>query len=220
MFVKQAFLSIFAFKITEMGTIRTLFIILLASIYLHSCNSGYSLMQKYLHKFMQKYPEATLQDIYKGSFQDVFGPAHLLTNRESVKKYIQYEINNADTLKGDEYEPCSWKGRFYRVNLSVIKDGKVPMDEFVDAFMQSANGVDTTLTPIWLEEWELLLHDVKTVAPHIKNYTEDSLAISRLLEEGHYVVHHSQAFNDAYQPHYRIIRKDIFEEKILPKLKE
>ena len=94
------------------------------------------------------------------------------------------------------------------------------MDEFVDAFMQSANGVDTTLTSIWLEEWELLLHDVKTVAPHIKNYTEDSLSISRLLEEGHYVVHHSQAFNDAYQPHYRIIRKDIFEEKILPKLKE
>ena len=82
MFVIQAFLPIFAFKITEMKTIRTLFIIILASIYNHSCDSGYSPMQKYLRDFMQKYPEATLQDIYKGSFQDVFGPAHLLTNCE------------------------------------------------------------------------------------------------------------------------------------------
>lgn len=33
-----------------------------------------------------------------------------------------------------------------------------------------------------------------------------------------YVVSHSSAFREAYHPHYRIIRRDIFEQEILPKL--
>lgn len=28
--------------------------------------------------------------------------------------------------------------------------------------------------------------------------------------------HHSKAFNEAYHPHYRIVRRDIFEKEILP----
>lgn len=30
------------------------------------------------------------------------------------------------------------------------------------------------------------------------------------------VRHHSKAFNEAYHPHYRIVRRDIFEKEILP----
>ena len=176
--------------------------------------------EDFVRTYLQKYPEATLQDIYKGSFQDVFGPAHLLTSREAVENYISREMENAGTLKGDAYTPCGWKGNFYQVNLSVIRDGKVPLNEFVDAFMASANGIDTTLTPHWINEWELLQQAVRKVAPALEGFEEDSILLSRLLKEGKYVVHHSRIFNANYQPHYRIIRKDIFEEKILPKLKD
>ena len=31
-----------------------------------------------------------------------------------------------------------------------------------------------------------------------------------------YVVSHSDAFKAAYHPHYRIVRRDIFEQEILP----
>lgn len=191
-----------------------------ALLLLGACGSKPSPARQYLREFMQKYPEATLQDIYKGSFQDVFGPAHLLTDRSAVENYIRYELAHADTLAGDDYEPCSWQGRFYRVNLSVIREGKVPMDEFVDAFMQSAGGIDTTLTAVWIAEWETLLREVKAVAPELKHFAEDSARITRLLEEGQYVVHHSRVFNETYHPHYRIIRKDLFEEKILPRLQD
>lgn len=50
--------------------------------------------------FFNKYPKATLQDLYKGSFQDYFGAAHPLTDREAVKRYIQTELQ-ADTLLPD-----------------------------------------------------------------------------------------------------------------------
>ena len=175
--------------------------------------------EEFVRTYFQRYPQATLQDIYKGSFQDVFGPAHILTNKESVTKYIQYEMNQVESYENEDYVPCGWQGNFYQVNLKVIADGRVPMDTFVEAFMASAQGIDTTLTPQFIEDWQWMQQSIRKVVPDLEGFEEDSTLLAHLLEEGKYVVHHSQKFNDHYQPHYRIIRKDIFEEKILPKLK-
>ncbi len=174
--------------------------------------------ETFVRTYFQKYPKATLQDIYKGSFQDKFGPAHLLTDREAVKKYILSEMESAKSFEKEDYTPCGWQENFYQVNLSVIKNGKVPLDVFVDAFMASANGIDATLTPVFVEEWKQLQQIIRQVVPDLKGFTEDSALLVQLHQEGKYVVHHSKIFNEHYQPHYRIIRKDLFEEHILPKL--
>lgn len=71
-----------------------------------SCSSEPSSRETFVRTYLDRYPEATLQDIYKGSFQDVFGPAHLLRNREAVIKYIQYEIESSTPLTGEDYVPC------------------------------------------------------------------------------------------------------------------
>lgn len=175
--------------------------------------------ETFVRNYFQKYPEATLQDIYKGSFQDVFGPAHILTDRDAVKKYIQYEMNQVESYENEDYVPCGWQGNFYQVNLKVIADGRIAMDDFVDAFMASANGIDTTLTPKFIDNWQLVQESVRKVVPDLEGFEKDSTLLAQLLKEGKYVVHHSEKFNTHYHPHYRIIRKDIFEEKILPKLK-
>lgn len=190
-------------------------ILLLVSCQQPSSNDAQT-MQSFVSFYLEKYPKATLQDIYKGQFQDKFGPAHLLTNREAVKSFILEEIQQADSLAGDYYIPCGWKGQFYQVNLSVIRDGKITIDSFVDAFMGSANGIDTTLTPAWITEWEEIQKAVRAVAPQLPGFEEDSIRLSHLLQEGKYVVHHSRLFNQTYQPHYRIIRKDLFEKHIHP----
>ena len=174
--------------------------------------------ETFIRNYFQRYPEATLQDVYKGSFQDIFGPAHILTNREAVERYIIKEMESADTWENQDYVPCGWQGNFYQVNLKVIHDGRIPMDDFVDAFMASANGIDTTLTASFIKEWQQLQQVVRTVVPDLPGFKEDSTLLANLLKDGKYVVHHSKAFNKHYHPHYRIIRKDIFEEKILPKL--
>ena len=174
--------------------------------------------EDFVRTYLQKYPEATLQDIYKGSFQDVFGPAHILTNREAVTNYIQSEMESAEAWEDHDYIPCGWQGNFLQVNLKVIADGRVPMDDFVDAFMASANGIDTTLTSSFIEDWHLIQQAVRLTDPQLEGFKEDSTLLSHLLKEGKYVVHHSRKFNAHYHPHYRIIRRDLFEEKILPKL--
>ena len=174
--------------------------------------------EAFVRTYFPKYPQATLQDIYKGSFQDVFGPAHILTNKESVTKYIQYEMNTVESYENEDYVPCGCQGNFYQVNLKVIADGRVPMDTFVEAFMASAQGIDTTLTPKFIEDWQGMQESVRKVVPDLEGFEKDSALLAQLLQEGKYVVHHSEKFNTHYHPHYRIIRKDIFEEKILPRL--
>lgn len=181
-----------------------------------------STVQQFVSQFLKRYPDATLQDIYKGAFQDRFGPAHILTDRKAVKTYINKELED---MTGDarydcgrdvwDYcEPCGWRANFYRVDLAVLKDGVVPIDAFVDAFMESANGIDTTLTSAWVEEWGEMVHAVRQVAPDLHNFASDSVSIARILSCGKYVVHHSSRFNKTYSPHYRIIRKDVLKRMV------
>ena len=206
-----------------MNTTKALLSILISFVFLLLAGCAETNRQSredFVRTYLQKYPEATLQDIYKGSFQDVFGPAHLLTNREAVKNYILKELEHAQTLEGEYYTPCGWQGNFYQVNLSAVQEGKIAIDELVDAFMESARDIDTTLTQAWIDEWKLLQQIVRSVSPDLPGFEEDSTLLAHLLKQGKYVVHHSRKFNQHYHPHYRIIRKDLFEEKILPKLKE
>lgn len=201
-----------------MKNLFSIIAILSITLLLDSCHSQTHPREDFVRSYFLKYPEATLQDVYKGSFQDVFGPAHLLTNRKAVENYINREMETAESLEGEDYVPCGWQGNFYQVNLKVIADGRIPMDDFVDAFMASANGIDTTLTQAWLNEWELLQQTTRKIVPHLQGFKEDSTLLANLLKQGKYVVHHSRKFNQHYHPHYRIIRRDLFEEKILPKL--
>lgn len=192
---------------------------IVAACFLTGCNQSVDSREAFVRYFFEQYPKATLQDLYKGSFQDQFGPAHLLTDREAVKKYIKQEMDNAKTYPGEDFVACGWQERFYQVNLKVIADGRVSLDAFTDAFMASANGIDTSLTPAFLKEWSQLLQAVKQVQPQLSGFTQDSTMLANLLAEGKYVVHHSKTFDETYQPHYRIIRRDLFEKHILPHLK-
>ena len=101
---------------------KTRFISLLITLaciplFLSSCSQQPSAREAFVRSYLERYPEATLQDIYKGSFQDVFGPAHILTNREAVIRYINHEIKSAEKFEEADYIPCGWQGNFLQVNL-------------------------------------------------------------------------------------------------------
>ena len=69
------------------------------AIGLVACSQPASPREDFVRTYFERYPEATLQDIYKGSFQDVFGPAHILTNREAVVNYIKHEMESAERFE-------------------------------------------------------------------------------------------------------------------------
>lgn len=187
-------------------------------------------VEKSVREFFGRYPQATLQDVYKNNFQDYFGPAHIMAKREGVLAYLNSELKQMESelqLKENEeakdssgrkyYIPCGWRHNYWQVSLQVIKDGLMGVEEFADAFM-AGGGAAPKVTQQWLDEWEIIKKVVKEVAPQLDGYEADVKKIDALLKEGKYVVHHSKRYEDAYSPHYRIIRGDIFENVVLPKI--
>ena len=171
---------------------------------------------------IRTYPESTLKDLYKNFFQDAFGPGHLMGNgddaRSSALSYLQEECSiarNDDNLC-PKYELTGWQGRFYRVNLSVINDGTVPMDVFFDAFMDSATAFSLPEIGDWKKEWNIILSEIRKEAPVMPGFRKDKRNIARLLAGGQYASHHSEKYDSAYHPHYRLIEKHIFETRLLP----
>lgn len=202
-------------------------------------------LESFVEQMYRKYPRATLQDFYKSNFQDYFGPSHIMASREQVIAYLNREVkkmmlerapavvvspvagtnaHGAEQLQlahaaKSYYDPCGWRHNYYQVSLDVIADGIMSVEEFADAFI-AGGGQEPDVTPEWLDEWNEIKRVVKKKAPGVKGFSKDASRISSLIKEGKYVVHHSDAYNQAYKPHYRIMRRDIFEAVVLPAIKK
>ena len=99
---------------------------------------------------MQGYPKSTLKDLYKNFFQDKFGPGHIVSDTTAAGNYLRREMASYTETEGEIAEPTGWEGNFYRVNLSVIKNGQIPYQTFFDAFIRSVNGI----RPVTVAEWQ------------------------------------------------------------------
>jgi len=201
---------------------KHIYLSLIILLTLVSCQqSGYDTVaiKKAVQEQMETWPSSRLQDLYKSFFQDRFGPGHIIANRQSARDYIASEWEEADTMIGPEVFPCGWEGNYVRVNLSTLEEGKITVDELTDALMASAKPVDDADVEKWKKEWAVILNEIETNYPNIPDILEDKAKIDSLLNSGGYVMHHSQAFEKEYQPHYRIIDTKVFEEMLAEKLK-
>lgn len=169
-----------------------------------------------IERQMTTYPQSTLRDLYKNYFQDSFGPGHIIADRAAADKYLRYELESASTFAGDDYEPTGYEGRFVRVNLSVIKDGRVDYNTFLDAFIRSVNGISQPSIEEWRKEWRSIDSIIRTMNIALPNAEQDRATIDSMLNAGQVVMHHSRLFNQHYAPHYRIIEREIFHKEILP----
>lgn len=169
---------------------------------------------------MERYPHSTLRDLYKNYFQDRFGPGHIIADEKAADNYLRYELENAATMEGDDYEPTGYEERFMRVNLSVIADGRVPYDKYLSAFVRSVNGIEPITVEQWCEEWAVIDEVINEMNLNLPDYEADRAEIWALLERGEYVMHHSKLFEQHYDPHYRIIEREIFQREILPLIEQ
>lgn len=170
-------------------------------------------------EMLNRFPESQLQDIYKSCFQDVYGPGHIISDTAKCLQYILSELESTDVDSSlPAYELCGVEGNFVRVNLSVVKGGKITAEQLVDALIRSAANVKPMPIYDWRGTWDRLMVAIRKQAPPSWAIDQDAGRIRQLLDGGKYVMHHSSQFNQAYNYHYRIIRRDIFEQEILPRL--
>ena len=153
-----------------------------------------------------RYPLATLQDIYKTCYQDFFGAEHLMNDTAAARQYIHYELEqcrDTDLSLMPDYEPTGFRHRFVRVNFSNLVEGQLTEEQLVMMFIDAA-AHDNAFGSDWPSEWRLIEQIALGVNPE---WAAASLQ-AELTEaaENNYAVHHSEAFRNAYNPHYRIVR--------------
>ena len=175
-------------------------------------------LQMAIEHQMDIYPESRLQDIYKSFYQDYFGPGHLITDTAMVRHYLYSELSENDVSSPFYFEPTGREGRFVRVFLSAVADSLVSADELLDAFIRSANEFQEPKTK-WVAEWADIVRTIRDNEIPVEGFDEDEPVLTEAAHNNQ-AMHHSLPYNDTYHPHYRIVRRDIFEKEIKPKLKK
>lgn len=163
---------------------------------------------------LSSYPESTLRDLYKSFFQDRLGPAHLLADTAAAGAYLREELASREHFAGPYYEGTGAEANHYRVNLSVVKEGLVPYETFLAAFVESARPVGEKELRQWIREWESIEAAIDGMNLGLPDYEADRAAIKQLLDSGGYALSHSPAYRAAYDPHYRVVSRDVFERRI------
>lgn len=170
------------------------------------------------------YPESRAQDIYKSFCQDNLGPEHLIPNPTTAANYLQEELQtyqeDLDSLRykapAKRYDFVGDQCNYVRVDLSVILDGLVAEETFLDAFIRSANEGKRATEEEWVKKWKEVSKILRKDFKDIPDLDQDLHTLDSLVAECHYIMHHSQAYRDAYHPHYRIIARDIFLDEMRP----
>lgn len=169
---------------------------------------------------IDNYPASQYRDIYKNFMQDFFGPGHILADTAAAGRYLRQELNEAAPYGGPLYEKTGYRGNFYRVNLSLIKDGVIPYDVFFKTFVESVQGIVPPSGEDWMEKWALIDKVITRKGLHFQDEETDRKDLARQFAEGDYVVHHSRRYNDFVHFHYRIISRDNFEKTLLPLIRQ
>ena len=114
------------------------------------------------------------------------------------------------------YEPTGFRGNFYRVNLSLIRDSVVPYDVFFASFVESVKAITPPPAEEWMRTWSTIDSVITSKGISFPDEEADRSALRQQFAEGNFIAHHSRRFNDSVRFHYRIISRSRFESDIMP----
>lgn len=163
---------------------------------------------------LSDYPESMLQDVYKAFYQEHFGAEHMISDTAAVRNYLSYELDHCDDQATQlYYEPIGVNGVYVRVYLNAVKDNLITSEQLLWAFLDSANPAQHIALD-WATKWDTIMKIIDEIRPGFG--TEEERTLLRQASQQNQAVHHSQAYNAAYHPHYRIVKREIFEQQLKP----
>ena len=177
-------------------------------------------VETFVSSQLERYPKARLLDVYKSCFQDYMGAEHLVGDTIAARSYLEDELATTalDSLLPWLVEPCGIHERYVRVSLRTVLEGRITAEVLLDAFIASANDPERPTLAQWCEQWHSIVAVIDSMATDLPSYQEDKSLIEEVLAQGQYAISHSPDYREAYSPHYRIVKRDIYEQRLLPLL--
>ena len=170
-----------------------------------------------IERQLATYPESTLQDIYKTFYQEHFGPGHIISDTASARRYLMRELSEVGKTQSPYFEPTGSQGDYVRVYLSAVSDSLITAEQLLDALIRSANSWQEPSVN-WMEKWGTIVSVIQANKIGLEGFETDLPLLNEAARNSQ-AVHHSQPFNEAYHPHYRIVERSIFEIELKPSLK-
>ena len=171
-------------------------------------NSEDKAIRQMCEEIHAKYPVATLQDVYKTCYQDYFGAEHMMNDTAAARNYLSMELEECrytDLSLMPKREPTGFRHHFTRVNLSCVVNCELTEEQLLAMFFEAASR-DNAFGDSWTQEWQKIESVALQACP---DWADESLQTElRLAAEGKHAVRHSEAFRNAYNPHYRIVKPE------------
>ncbi len=167
-------------------------------------------MKELINSEFNLHPKAQLQDYYKLFFQDAFGPEHIIKDKTSAEKYLRTELEGSSIFEEINYQEIGYINEFYRVNINVINKGIISFDDFLDAFIKSADMENKITDAEWLAIWEEIQKQIFLMKIPINDHRQQIDSLLELIKNKQ-LVSHSNVYRAAYSPHYRILNEKQFQ---------
>ena len=197
-----------------MRTLKNFGLFLVIAVLFAACAPDRNSIQGAIEWQNEHFPQTTMQDVYKSFYQNRFGPGHMITDTVAARAYLLHEIEFAatDSVHNPYYEFVGADGHYVRVYLCCVNQGKLTAEQLFDAFIRSAAPAPQP-EQSWADEWT----EIEQVARacHVP-CTDEERQLLMQAAQNNQAMHHSEAYRNAYHPHYRIVRRDIFDNELEP----
>lgn len=161
-----------------------------------------------LARHFQRYPSMELADVYKLLHQAAMGPGHAIDDPADVRAKLAAEVANLGEGPDDPIaDPISPDGKLARIHLRPYFAAGHTVNVLVDAFVQT--GRTHPAASEKLEKFCACLGDLATAGGIPFSRDEVEQYVQAIARRAYPVVHHSDAYRDAYHPAYRVVALDL-----------
>lgn len=147
-----------------------------------------------------------IDDAYKYLYQATRGGEHAVPSREGAKKWLDNEWANLGAKVANEpaWEPLCPGGETGRLNLRPFKDAGGKADDLLNAFLQSSHEYKTE-PATFIDAWAELGKRLKKKSIGKLDHKSWKKLDAEMKKKNYPAVHHSDEYNKAKRPAYRIL---------------
>ena len=155
-----------------------------------------------INEHMEKYPLMTVRDLLKLVYQHEFGCAHAIRDPAHARAWLMEEYRSVNQKEAPLYEDIG--GGFARVYLDALDNNGVSPETVLDCFVKSAEPAGD------MSEFISIIRELPEL-PACARFplSETKAYIEEYINAGCPAVHHSEAYNEAYHPAYRVVRTEL-----------
>ena len=165
-----------------------------------------SLSGKILSLHNRRYPHMEVRDCVKLLYQSEFGPGHMVSQGDALS-YLEEEFAHVlEEGSAPAYTVEAIGGGLCRFHLDPDRLTKEDLPLVARCFVRSAHPRGSR-AGLWRKLGELMGMTCRGLLPFSPEEVEEFLADYD--QAGCPAIHHSEAFNRAYHPHYRVMDREL-----------